>query len=119
MVNKNPKKQNKEIGFKELATMIDHLAIATANGFNRVEKRLDSVENKLDSVEDRLGTIEEKLVKIEKELYEIQIKIGSFEQRLLSIERTLGPLLQVSDIMRQNWKEHELRIERLEKKMGI
>ena len=115
---------------KNKSVTLDDLAIMVANGFSDqesrfnkrfdgIDERFDRVEDRLDGVEDRLDSLENKVENLDKAIFDLQLRVGSVEDRLKSIEKTLGPLLTVVDIMKDNWKDHDMRISRLEKKMGI
>lgn len=95
---------------------LDDLAIMVAKGFSDQESRFNK---RFDSLEEKFNVLDDKVENLDKAIFDLQLRIGSVEERLSSIEKTLGPLLLVVDTLKFNWKDHDMRIARLEKKIGM
>jgi chromosome segregation ATPase len=96
----------KQPPFKKVS--MEDLAIMVQRGFNSVDKRFDGVDDRFDALEKRVDSLD-------KSMFEVKLKLESVDERLESIEKTLGPLVLVVEAMKTNWKNHEMRIAKIER----
>ena len=92
---------------KNKKVTIDDLAIMVQNGFREQTENTKFMINGLEIKVDRL----------DKSVFNLGQKVDSMDERLKMVEKTLNPLLLVMDVMKTGWKDHEMRIIKLEKNL--
>jgi len=75
-----------------------------------VQRGFKNVDEKFENLEDEVGGLD-------KLIFEIKLKLDNIDDRIKSIENILGPLVMVVDAMKNNWKDHEMRIVKIERKL--
>ena len=83
---------------EDLARLIENLAISTARGFSDMDKRFEGNDNLTKTIIDRLDGL------------------GS---SVADIKRTLGPIVQMIAISEREINSIKLRLNRVERKVGI
>lgn len=88
-----------------LSDTVDSLARSTKEGFDKAE------------------AFQEEMTEFAKKtaltLFNVDSKLQTVDQRLDAMERTLGPLVHVSNAVQRELREHNARIERIEHKIGL
>lgn len=102
----------------DLDKAIENLAIITNNGFANTVSKEDFSEFKEEMTEFKEEMTEFKH-KTGLTLFNIDSKLQTVDQRLDAIEKTLGPLVHVSDAVQRELREHNERIARIEHKIGL
>ena len=113
----------KKSSIKKIVT-IEDLAIMVQNGFKeqgdkiyKLDSRFDILENRFDILENRFDTLEGKVNGLDKSMFDIQLKLDSLDERMKNIENILGPLVMVVEAMKTSFKDHEIRILKLERQL--
>ncbi|KKW35565.1 MAG: hypothetical protein UY83_C0006G0042 [Candidatus Adlerbacteria bacterium GW2011_GWA1_54_10] len=88
---------------------LDSLAIMVQKGF--VEARDQLEEHKVEFKQFKEST--------NKSLFKLHSQTAVVNQRLGNIEKVLGPWVYVIDALKVNFRDHELRIARLERNAGL
>ena len=88
---------------------VGDLALMIQRGFSEQGKKLDEFKDEMYEFKNQAG----------KTLFSIDSKLKDVDKRLDTIEKTLGPLVHVVDVMKINWRDHENRILNLEKRMDL
>ncbi len=99
----------KKVSAKKEIT-IDDLAIMVQGGFAGQDKRFDVLENRFDVLEKRVDGLD-------RSMFEVKLKLDSIDDRMKNIENILGPLVMVVDAMKTSFKNHEMRIAKLERQL--
>ncbi len=94
-----------------LITTVDNLAIATKRGFDNTVSKEEFGEFKDEMTEFKQKT--------ELTLFNIDSKMQTVDQRLDGIEKTLGPLVHVSNALQNELREHAHRLSIIEHKVGL
>lgn len=95
----------------DLEKSVEGLAIMTANGFEKTVSKTDFAEFR-----DEMTDFKKKTGMT---LFNMDSKLQTVDQRLDAIEKTLGPLVHVSNAVQRELREHNERIVRIEQKMGL
>ena len=98
----------KKVYSKKKSTSLDGLAVMVQSGFTDMQERMLEKPDFMDFKS-----------KAEQILYAIDGKLQSVDQRLDAIEKTLGPLVHVTDALGREYRHLETRIARLEHKAGL
>jgi predicted nucleic acid-binding Zn-ribbon protein len=127
-MKKVTKKQKKETTLDDLATMV-------AKGFAEQGKNLNDFKTEMYGFKSEMlgfksdmtsfksemtsfkSDTEASFNKINKAISEMGSDIHSMKDRINNIDKVLGPLLHVVDSLKFNWRDHDTRITRLEKKI--
>lgn len=96
---------------KEVAESVDALARITTKGFENTVSKAEFGEFKQD--------MEDFKKKTDKSLFELQSDMGDVKLRVKNVEQTLGPVLSMTEALKLNWRDHESRLSRLERKAGL
>lgn len=100
----------------DLTTTVDNLAIATNRGFENAISKKEFGEFK-----EEMTDFKEEMTDFAKKtnltLFNIDGKLQTVDQRLDAIEKTLGPLVHVSNAVQRELREHSERIARIEHKL--
>lgn len=88
-----------------LSDTVDSLARSTKEGFD-----------KADAFQDEMTEFAKKTPLT---LFNMDSKLQTVDQRLDAIEKTLGPLVQVSSALQRELREHERRLSLIERKVGL
>ncbi len=91
---------------------IEDLAIMVQKGFSEQGKRFDGLEEKFEGLDGRIENLE-------KSGFEVKLQLESINDRLTGIEKILGPLVLVVDVMKNNWRDHEMRIAKIERRLQV
>ncbi|MEK7083494.1 MAG: hypothetical protein AAB972_04930 [Patescibacteria group bacterium] len=92
-------------------TTIEDLAIIVKHGFDEVHERLDSMDGRLDSMDGRLDSMDGRIDKLEQKM----------EEGFCAVNRRLDLLHDdISDLpaIREELKDHDERLVRVEQKIG-
>ena len=93
------------------AKSIEDLAIITKKGFDNTVSKEEFTEFKTEMTEFKKGT--------ETTLFNLDGHAKKTNERLDAIEKAMGPLVQVSGFMQKEIRELNMRVNRLEHKVGI
>ncbi len=108
--------KKKVIKKKSVEQMIENLANMTAKGFSEQSKDLSHFKSEMHDFKDEMHDFKTKTERI---LYSIDGKLQIVDKRLDSIEKVLGPLVHVADALKREYRDHELRISKLEQRVGM
>ncbi len=108
------KTPEKALTKKDLDHSINHAITHAFDGFARIMKKsFDEVHEKMDA---GFKAADERFEDLEKSNYEIKTTLEDTRDRVTRIEKIVEPLIPTVDTMKKNWKDHEIRITKLEKK---
>lgn len=99
---------------KEKNITLDELAIMVQKGFMAQDKRIDEV---IRTMQEGFKETDQRFTRLEKAVLELKSAQETTHDRLNAIEKVLGPLMLMVDVMNKNNRDHEIRIARLEKKL--
>lgn len=102
----------------DLEKSIDSLAMITKRGFDNTVSKEAFGEFKEEMTDFKID-ITEFAQKTSLTLLNIDAKLQTVDQRLDAIEKTLGPLVHVSNAVQRELREHNERIARIEHKIGL
>ncbi|MDQ0417266.1 chromosome segregation ATPase [Croceifilum oryzae] len=75
--------------------------------FDSLELRMARIEGKIDGLEMRLTNVEERLTNVEERLTNVEIRLTDVEERLTDVEESVK-------ILKGEFSEHQVRLERFE-----
>ncbi|HCB35216.1 MAG: hypothetical protein A2W52_03695 [Candidatus Taylorbacteria bacterium RIFCSPHIGHO2_02_49_25] len=120
------KKTSKKATFQTLDKKIDGIASTVgkfAGGVGKLTGTVDSLARSTKEGFDRMDAFHNEMTefahKTSLTLFNIDGKLQTVDQRLDAIEKTLGPLVQVSSFMQKEIRELNTRVTRLEHNAGI
>lgn len=97
----------KEVTIEDLAIMVQGGFTETnckiKEGFAEQGERIDNLTRRVDG--------------LDRSMFEVKLKIDSIDDRIKNIENILGPLVMVVDAMKTSFKDHEMRILKIERKL--
>jgi tetrahydromethanopterin S-methyltransferase subunit G len=88
----------------KIERQIEKLAIAIANGFDEVHRRLDGIEKRLDGVETRLTELEHRVSDLHEDVLDARLSIQNLERNSISLAEH---------------RELRTRVLRIEDKLGM
>lgn len=107
-----------DFSFKQVNESIDSLARITKAGFDNTVSKTEFNEFKTEMYDFR-----DDMLEFEKKTNTTLLNLDGHAQetnnRLDAIEKTLGPLVQVSGLMQKEIRSLNIRVERLEKQAGL
>ncbi len=92
---------------KEKNITIDELAAMVQKGFMAQDEKIDA----------GFAAMDERFTRLEKTVLELKSSQETTHDRLNAIEKVLGPLMLMAEVMNKNNRDHEIRIAKLEKKL--
>ena len=96
---------------KDLASSIDELARITKQGFDNTVSKEEFKEFKDEMYVFKKNT--------ERVLFAMDSKLETSDKRLDAIDKALGPLVVTASVMQKEIRDHGMRLERLEQKVGL
>ena len=97
---------------------LDGLAVMIQRGFSSTVNKEEFI-----SFKDEMYDFKDEMLsfksKTESALYNINEKLQTIDGRIDAIEKTLGPLVHVTGALQREYRNHELRISKLERKVGV
>ena len=109
IIMKKSKSESPKATLESVAKSVDDLAIVTKDGFDRAEREMSEFKGEMSEFKNETNAT----------LFNISGKLETVDQRLDSIEKTLGPLVRISDAMQKELREHNERITKIEYKLGL
>ncbi|SDY79058.1 hypothetical protein [Thermoactinomyces sp. DSM 45892] len=82
--------------------------------FDSLELRMARLEGKIDGLEMRLTSVEERLTNVEERLTNVEERLTNVEERLTNVEERLTDVEESVRILKGEFGEHQLRLERHE-----
>lgn len=118
------KARSKKTVIKETTT--NELAVMVAKGFSSmdrkfeaIDKKFEAIDSRFDEIDSRFDEIDRRFERLETIVFKIDTKVNDIDKRLKKVEEAIETLLLGYSIARNEIKELNARIFRLEKKVGI
>ena len=102
----------------KIEQQIEKLAIAIANGFDEVHKRLDGMEKRLDGIEERLSEMDKRFDGVEARLTELEHRVNALREDVLDARLGIQKL-EHNSISPTEHRELRTRVLRIEDKLGM
>lgn len=108
---------SKKTVIKETTT--NDLAVMVAKGFSSMDRKFDAIDKRFEAIDSRFDEIDKRFERLETIVFKIDTKVNDIDKRLKKVEEAIETLLLGYSIARNEIKELNARIFRLEKKAGL
>ena len=102
---------------------LDDLAAMVQRGFSEQAGEIKGVKSELAGLKSEFADFRAEFElfarKTDRAIFNLQSEMSTVSERLNNIEKILVPLMHLADALKLNSRDHESRISRLERKMGV